>query len=173
MKEPFFETHLFSDEECDQIIELFDRPGGKSGVGYSEKDWHISKKTSLVNVPLHLFRKLESTVNKVNKSYWGFDGKLGRHGEIYRYDPGDFFDWHMDLGDGSIARRKITTLVQLSSPKDYTGGRLEFLCNVSHTAARERGTLLIYPSFIMHRVTKLKTGRRFSMGGEFMGKRFV
>lgn len=173
MKEPFFEDRVFSDAECDEVIELFEGPRGKSGAGYSEKDWHISKKTTLVNVPLPFFRKLEKTINKVNRSYYGFQGKLARQGEVYRYDPGDFFDWHMDLGDGPIARRKLTTLVQLSSPRDYSGGRLQILANTAHTAARERGTLLIYPSFIMHRVTRLKKGRRYSLGGEFLGKPFV
>ena len=172
MKYPIYEGPLLNEDECDEIIALFGKRIGK-GDAYGEKDWHISKKTTLIQVPLPIFRKIDAKINEINADYFGFQGKLARQGEIYRYDPGDFFDWHMDLGDGTIARRKLTTLIQLSSPRDYTGGRLEILSNVAHKADRARGTLLIYPSFIMHRVTKLKTGRRFSLGGEFLGKPFV
>lgn len=171
MKESFYETHLLSDEECDQLIALWGEDHGW-GDAYGESEEYISKRTSIVEVPAPIQQKIVAAVDQANREFWGYEGEFSASGEIYRYEPGDFFDWHMDLGEGDIAKRKITTLVQLSDPADYEGGELELFCNQPHTASRERGILMIYPSYIMHRVTEVTTGLRFSMGGELVGDPF-
>ncbi len=172
MKEPFHEQHLLTAKECDELIALWGQDHGHGGA-YKENREYISKRTSIVTMPTKIFDKLRRAVDKANKAYWRYNGKLSVSGEIYRYTRGDFFDWHMDLGDGDIAKRKITTLIQLSNPKDYGGGNLELFANETHTAGTRRGTLLIYPSYIMHRVTKVTRGVRYSIGGEVVGKPFV
>ena len=171
MRQSYVETKLLSARECDQLIELWGDDHGYGG-DYGESEEYISKRTSVIELPSTIFKKCEAAVKKANKANWGYEGTLSRAFEIYRYEPGDFFDWHMDLGSGKIAGRKITTLIQLSSPKDYDGGELELFCNDPHTAGRARGTLMIYPSYIMHRVTELTRGVRFSMGGEVIGTPF-
>ena len=171
MKRSFHEERVLTGGECDALIELWNQDHGH-GKAYRESKDYISKRTSVVDMPKTIFKKIHRVVQKANKENWDFDGELDPHGEIYRYEPGDFFDWHMDLGAGRIERRKLTTLIQLSKAKDYTGGRLELFGNEPHTASKRRGTLLIYPAFLMHRVTKVKKGLRYSIGGEFLGDPF-
>ena len=171
MKETFHEQRLLDPSECDALIDLWGEDHGH-GPAYEEGEEYISKRTSIIEVPRPILRKIRSVVDRVNRKNWGYGGSYASAHELYRYTPGDFFDWHMDLGDGALAHRKVTTLIQLSDPRDYDGGRLEIWGNEEHTAGTARGTLLIYPSFVMHRVTEVTRGVRYSIGGEILGDPF-
>lgn len=162
---------MFTDAECDRVLELWNRDHGH-GSAYEERDEYISKRTSIVELPEDLLAKVQAIVDRVNAANWGYAGTYAAEHELYRYRPGDFFDWHMDLGDGDLRFRKVTTLIQLSDPDEYAGGRLELWGNEEHQAGLERGTLLVYPSFVMHRVTEITDGVRFSLGGELLGPPF-
>ena len=171
MKEPFHEERLLTAAECDEIIALWDADHGHGGA-YSESEHYISKRTTIVELPRAIHDKVHKAVKRVNKDLWGYAGDYSDYHEVYRYTPGDFFDWHMDLGEGELAKRKVTTLIQLTSPSKYAGGELELFANMTHTASKRRGTLVIYPSYVMHRVTKVTEGMRYSLGGEIIGRPF-
>ena len=65
-------------------------------------------------------------------------------------------------------------MFQLSGPDEYTGGDLEYWRGGPITsvekAPKDKGVVFIFPSFMMHRVTKVETGVRRSfvlwVGGE-------
>lgn len=109
-------------------------------------------------------------VNCNNERYW-FD-LLGFHEELQlaRYVEGDFFDWHLDFGPGASSIRKLSMTIQLSEPDAYEGGDLQFMVNQNIvTAPREKGTIIIFPSFILHRVTPITKGTRESIVGWVSG----
>lgn len=118
-----------------------------------------------------LYNKLAGlTVNCNNERYW-FD-ILGFHHELQltKYVEGDFFDWHLDFGAGEISARKLSVTMQLSDPDDYEGGDLQFMINQKIVnAPREKGTIIIFPSFINHRVTPITKGVRQSIVGWVSG----
>ncbi len=118
-----------------------------------------------------LYNKLAGlTVNCNNERYW-FD-ILGFHHELQltKYTEGDFFDWHLDFGAGEISARKLSVTMQLSDPDDYEGGDLQFMINQKIVnAPREKGTIIIFPSFINHRVTPIIKGVRQSIVGWVSG----
>ncbi len=118
-----------------------------------------------------LYHKLGSVAIKTNnESYW-FD-LLGFHQELQltKYTEGDFFDWHLDFGAGEISARKLSVTVQLSDPDEYEGGDLQFMINQKIvTAPRTKGTVIVFPSFIMHRVTPITKGIRQSIVGWVSG----
>lgn len=172
MRAMVHEQGLLSRAECEAVIALFDEDHGH-GAAYGENTDYIRKRTSIVELPEPLFERIQDAVTRANARFWGYAGAYAREHELYRYTPGDFFDWHMDLGEGDAAHRKLTTLIQLSPATDYTGGHLELWGNEPHTAARAPGTLLIYPSYVMHRVTEVTRGVRWSLGGELLGPPFV
>jgi PKHD-type hydroxylase len=60
--------------------------------------------------------------------------------------------------------RKISITVQLSDPNDYEGGVLEL--NVGNTIVqmpKEKGCAVLFPSYILHRVTPVTKGIRKSL----------
>lgn len=75
------------------------------------------------------------------------------------------FDWHMDIGDGRLAqRRKLTFVAQLSASEGYSGGDLQLNSGgASREVGRALGSAVLFPSFILHRVTPVLTGERYSL----------
>ena len=71
---------------------------------------------------------------------------------------------HFPVKRGSSSKRKVSITVQLSEPDEYEGGDLEMWQGGSSvcTAARGAGVVFIFPSYMMHRVTKVTKGTRRS-----------
>ena len=109
-----------------------------------------------------------SHVAAANRQIFGFDlTDFGESPQVARYDAAgaDHFDWHSDVGSGVwAAKRKLTIVVQLSDPADYEGGVLQLRPDSQISdAANLRGTAAIFPSFVLHRVTPVTRGTRWSL----------
>ncbi|MBY5921076.1 2OG-Fe(II) oxygenase [Ferrimonas balearica] len=121
------------------------------------------------------YRRLWRLAQQLNTKHFGFDierfeGRL----QVARYHQDDegFYTWHMDNGQ-KTAGRKISLSVQLSSPRDYDGGELQFFyTNKNKAAPREQGTVVAFPSFVMHRVTPIERGVRYSLVAWVKGPRW-
>jgi len=76
------------------------------------------------------------------------------------------YDWHQDvwLESDRCYDRKLSLVIQLSDPGDYEGGAFEFfgIAAPGETFA-PRGSLLIFPSYLQHRVTPVTKGLRRSL----------
>lgn len=101
---------------------------------------------------------------EANQMYYGFDIDIVTdpiHYVIYPEDGGHL-DWHMDNGAHGTNRRKLAMTVQLSDYNSYEGGDFqiwgggqEFL-----TLPREKGDIVVFPTFLLHRVTPITKGIR-------------
>jgi PKHD-type hydroxylase len=115
-----------------------------------------------------VMNRLTSLLARANRESYGFDlTDFAESAQIARYgaDRQGHFDWHSDIGKGPLAaRRKLTVVVQLSDPADYEGGTLDLRPDSNlHPAPREQGTAMIFPSFVLHRVTPVTSGIRWSL----------
>lgn len=112
--------------------------------------------------------RMITLVAKANRDAFGFDlSDFGESPQVARYtaEREGHFDWHSDIGAGNwAAKRKLTIVVQLSDPIAYEGGTLELRPDSNITEApRTRGTATVFPSFVLHRVTPVTTGTRWSL----------
>ena len=74
------------------------------------------------------------------------------------------YDWHLDIGPGSINHRKISIVVQLSDPSEYEGGELEIWTGGQFKQIQKvKGCVVLFPSFLLHRVTPVTKGLRKSI----------
>ncbi len=79
---------------------------------------------------------------------------------IYNGTEGGHYGWHVDHGPLKV-QRKLSLSVQLSDPSDYEGCNLEFQAgNKIETAPRTRGSVVAFPSYVLHRVTPCTRGTR-------------
>ncbi|MFD1341540.1 prolyl hydroxylase family protein [Litorisediminicola beolgyonensis] len=112
--------------------------------------------------------RLADLVRVANRESFGFDlTEFAESAQVAEYPAatGGHFDWHADIGEGPVARRrKLTLVVQLSDPGAYAGGALEIMPSAQVIAApRERGSAILFPSFLLHRVTPVTEGTRASL----------
>ena len=126
---------------------------------------------------IYLNRIIEPYITMANRECFGV--QLNRYFEfqIAKYGKGDFYDYHMDsnIYDNS-SQRKLSITVQLSDSIDYVGGDFEFskdIGKLDQKKLREKGTILVFPSFLYHRVTKVTKGERFSLVGWYEGADWI
>lgn len=137
------------------------------------------RKSSVMGIgpePQHqwLYQKLEQVAYGANHERYHFDmAGFGEALQLTRYGAGDFFDWHMDFGPGEISHRKLGITVQLSDPEAYEGGDLEFRVSERVVKApRTKGTIIVFPAFVQHRVTVITKGTRESIVAWVSGPAF-
>lgn len=117
-------------------------------------------------------------VQEANRNAFGFDVTYVGDIQYTEYNATDegHYDWHHDIhwsADKSYDR-KLSVTVQLSDAKDYEGGNFEFneVTNPDTIASKKLGTVLIFPSYLQHRVLPVTKGKRISLVGWFEGPRW-
>ena len=126
------------------------------------------------------FDRLRGIALTANRAY-GFDLVGLESLQLTRYDAAyrGHYDWHMDFGTGPNMRfRKLSIVVQLTDPGAYEGGEL-FVCTSSDTRAsmttpvhKELGCAVVFPSYMVHRVSEVTSGTRHSLVGWVEGPPF-
>lgn len=122
-----------------------------------------------------LYERLWTAAQECNRLFFSVDiAGVEANVQLARYDSGNrgFYDWHTDFA-GIAPRRKISLSIQLSRPEDYDGGDLELLYgNEPQRLDRTRGTLIAFPSFMLHRVAPVTRGVRWSLVAWIIGNRW-
>ena len=130
-----------------------------------------------------VYKEIHPYVHKANKSAdWNFQWDWSEPCQFTKYEKGQFYDWHCDsfykpYNEPNSRRhgkiRKLSVTVSLSDPKDYKGGELEFdfrdldpdkKPNIKRcTEILPKGSLVVFPGFVWHRVCPVKKGSRYSL----------
>jgi|TARA_B110000908_G_C10249631_1_gene451099 PKHD-type hydroxylase len=122
-----------------------------------------------------LYHRFQEMIVEANHELWGFELndiiEEIQYTEYHASDKGHY-DWHQDIGPGNASLRKISLTVQLTDSEEYSGGDLEIWQGGSNTDSTPRGSgiVIIFPSYMMHRVSPMTSGIRKSLvlwvGGE-------
>jgi PKHD-type hydroxylase len=93
---------------------------------------------------------------------------------LYSEDDESHYTWHIDSGKNTECARKLSLVLQLSSPYEYEGGILEiFTGPVPEAVDKEKGLIAAFPSYTLHRVTPVIKGTRKSLVVWVAGPEFV
>jgi PKHD-type hydroxylase len=165
-------TSFFSPEQCEAIINACEKPlwiQGEVNEGQIDKKLRrIRQQGLMMNEEgwphtriLELMKQANEARYKFNVSgFMNYDAPM-----IMEYGKGCHYDWHIDVGK-AVPNRKLSFTIQLSKPEDYEGGDLEFLgTEVKSNDFRQQGTCVIFPSFLAHKISKVKSGTRMSIVG--------
>jgi len=119
-----------------------------------------------------LFRIIESCNNDVyNFALTGLSEDI----QFTEYDASyeGHYAWHTDTGV-EASTRKLSVVVQLSDPSEYEGGEFQYkIGNEDSTVPKEKGSVIVFPSFLLHRVTPVTKGTRRSLALWVTGPSFV
>ena len=130
-----------------------------------------------------VYKEIQPYVHQANANAgWNFQWDWSESCQFTKYKKGQYYDWHCDSWEhvynkpntpshGKI--RKLSVTVTLSDPKNYKGGELEFdFRNLDpdkkpnvHKCKEilPKGSLVVFPSFVWHRVCPVKSGERNSL----------
>jgi len=171
---------FLSPEQCDAIKNACESPlwiQGEVNSGQIDKKLRNVKQQGLMMNEegwphtriLELMKQANETRYKFNVSgFMNYDAPM-----IMEYGKGCHYDWHIDVGK-SVPNRKLSFTIQLSKPEDYEGGDLEFLgTEINKEAFRQQGTCVIFPSFLAHKITKVKSGTRYAIVGWVHGPTYI
>lgn len=82
--------------------------------------------------------------------------------KLINYRRGNRVSWHVDCGGGPTSTRKLTLTALLSSPAAFDGGVLTIPGQVQELH-RDIGDVVIFPSYVAHRVTTITRGVRHAL----------
>ena len=168
---------VFSREECLQLIADFTpqlEPATVESLDVAQSA-SIRKSSAVFIAPSKsthwVFDRLGKAVREINDAVYRFDVSQFREGfQFTRYQVGEYYGPHFDIGPGKLAERKLSLTVQLSTPDEYTGG--ELVIYPEFEASKAQGTMTVFPSFMCHNVRPVKTGVRFSLVSWLAGPQF-
>ena len=184
---------LLSADECQKIVDAASRnaptPGTvgienssvEQGIRHGEVVFLDRSNTEFTPV----FDLLDWCVSEANDEWFGVDynpqGARSLQFSIYQADAeggGHYYHPHQDstlVSGDRPTQRKLSVVVQLSKPDDYEGGDFKMYYVSAHPPAdviRRQGTVLVFPSLLMHGVEQVTRGTRHSLVGWYLGPRW-
>ena len=128
--------------------------------------------------PFWIYKELKPYIEASNKlGGWNFDYNIIENFQFTKYEGNQkqHYTWHSDnaLPDENNQQvRKLSTILMLSDPKKFKGGEVEFDVTNQRVRkqiilkckeARQQGTVIVFPSFVWHRVKPVTSGVRKSL----------
>ena len=113
---------------------------------------------------------------------WNFEWSWSESCQFTSYTATGHYGWHQDSWEkvyddntrpeylGKI--RKLSVTLNLSAPDTYTGGELEFdprnrddgkSAILKCPQIKPQGSIVVFPSFVWHRVRPVRSGKRYSL----------
>ena len=83
------------------------------------------------------------------------------------------YGWHLDYGGNGTPSRKLSMVLQLTDPSQYEGGNLQLMTSGEPiTVRKQRGLVVVFPSYVLHQVTPVTNGNRQSLVSWITGPTF-
>ena len=154
---------------CDQMMQKFEAvEAQKASVG-SEDNYVVDLAVRDVNkIPITHELGIGATLSgmgmNINQRAWKFDITHSNQAEYLKYDINGHYESHVDTFclPGANETRKLTVLAFLND--DFEGGKLYLENGHERTyPPQEKGTVLVFPSFMNHGVEPVTNGIRRSI----------
>jgi PKHD-type hydroxylase len=165
----------FSPEECDQIVgygktlpfEEARVTTKDSTVWQQDNDVRNCKVRGLDlknNVTQMVYSRLEHFVQDCNYDYFKYDiYGFAENIQLLEYNVGGKYTKHIDNVANDIVR-KFTVVINLTDHTLYEGGELQIHTQEIPTVPPKTiGTAVMFPSHVLHGVTPVTSGTRFSL----------
>ena len=173
--------NIFTDQELNEIVVQGNRVKKTSGtVSGSISDYRVcdiawSKSDETESDFDWVYATLTDAIKKVNNEYFQFDltHLTALQFTVYDGKNNSNYQKHMDLGR-PFPNRKLSFSIQLSDDNEYTGGDLRFhyIKTQPEIAPRTRGKIIFFPTWMVHDVTPVTQGIRYSLVGWVNGPNF-
>lgn len=176
----YYFENAFTDEEIEKIKKLGNAlPQVKASVVADNEnqvtDYRESEIAWMPDDSKHrwIYDRISNLVKEANSNMWGYD-IFGYDDSLQfttYHDNNGHYDWHVDFGP-TISNRKLSVVVQLSDADDYEGGELQLQNPNVVSIKKQKGMVVVFSSFVLHRVTPVLKGKRQSLVAWLSGPNF-
>ena len=155
----------FSRNECAEMIGLADGRARHADQFRSIGEVRGASTVSWLpttEAPKWLLERIDELLGDAAKAF-DFDTSAPLEDfKLIKYRRGNRVPWHVDCGGGPTSTRKLTLTALLSDPDTFDGGVLAVAGYVPdlHTNI---GDVVIFPSFLAHKVTTVTHGTRHTL----------
>lgn len=177
----------FSDEELNQIISYCDSAGTEYGVIFGSSTKEETETHRISNVKFHernentawIFDKLNFVIQAANEQFYNFHLNGYSNFQYTTYDADGRYDWHTDMSFGQkygedAEPRKLSLTLLLND--EFEGGQFQINNGKEESpidVPMHKGRVVLFPSFMIHRVTPVTKGIRKSIVVWTLGPKFV
>jgi len=173
-----FWNNAFSKEECQTIINIAKNKGlikgTTTGVTKDVRDSKISWLYPVDDMDW-VFRRVTNITLSLNERFFKFDlFGLNEGFQFTNYEaPSGKYGKHVDRAI-NMPVRKLSISIQLTDPEEYEGGELKLYDGEEEgiIVNKTQGTLIIFPSYVLHEVMPLTKGERNSLVTWVTGRSF-
>lgn len=175
-----YTKNLFTNEEIDAINKASKSDSYLGNV--DDKKQKLDYRNSTISNLLSsneentwLFEKITRAVLHINEQFWNYDLNRIETLQYSVYDKGQFYKRHIDslYISPNNSTRKLSFSILLSDVSEYEGGELMLYANEKpEIPPKEKGTIIFFPSYTLHEVTKVTKGTRRSLVGWVTGPAF-
>lgn len=170
---------VLPNDACNHMIANFSKLPEDDGTTFNNKADHRRSKVRWIYGETGLRDILLGYVNEANAVAFNVDVQQ-EMGEMqfseYDSEYRGKYDWHHDINwlNEKNFDRKLSIVVQLSDPDTYRGGDFEFseVQSPKKLDWKKQGSILIFPSYLTHRVTEVTEGIRYSIVSWVRGPRW-
>ena len=162
--------NAISKADCEYILKDLNWEKVQSGLFFDKNKGFIKDNEKRVTETIWLPYAsiigcvINTYIRNANKAAeWNFDLTDIENIQIGRYKATGHYDWHKDLGEPNQdgIQRKLSCSVLLNDVSEFEGGNLEFK-GMENQPIMKQGSLIVFPSFIEHRVVPVTSGTRYS-----------
>lgn len=161
-----------SKDFCDFLLQEINWDEAESGVvGNSDGTFgpdSVIRRTDVIwqhnMLPIGCIARshMESANQQANWNYTLTEQESTQLGR-YRGEDQGYYDWHKDtFAPVNGIQRKLTCVILLNDPSEFEGGVLQFKGMEDTTVLKKRGSIVVFPAFIEHRVTPVTQGVRYT-----------
>lgn len=169
MAELPLDTAYVTDRDSNKEIEAGDlKPVVDNLIRRSKVAFHKPNETTQ-----WIFDRLNYVVEMINNRWYNFDLNGYDQFQYTEYDGknNEGYGWHSDMFWGVLPKdsytetRKLSLTLLLNTPgDDFEGGELQFGRESKFDSAEvKKGTIIVFPSFELHRVAPVTQGLRKSI----------
>jgi len=171
--------NVFPDDVCDEIIEKFDKHEKEKACVYGDDNEKVLNESyrdvSLVN--LSPYEHPATTIIgfgfNVNNDAWKFNVTEALQADYLTYEKDGLYKSHVDSHNipGLALQRKITLIAFLND--DFEGGKFyQQITSEKFYPPQQKGSVLAFPSYILHGVEPVTSGVRKSIVAWLSGPSF-
>jgi len=130
-----------------------------------------------------IYKEIHPFIHAANQNAgWNFQWDFSESCQFTKYKLNQFYDWHCDSWNKPYDKpnepnshgkiRKLSVTVSLSDETEYEGGDFEFDFRSADDGSNQpqickeikpKGSVVVFPSFVWHRVKPVISGTRYSL----------